>query len=268
MLVVSWLAIVLFIVFGGVVLSSAFKLFIVFLAWIPGLFAVFYAKNEGITLPIFKSSGKVLFALVLGFCTIALAFLFSLPFCLVRPLSSMKTLFPFVQYSLNASNAISSLLFSSQILMMLVVSFVYYSLVGFGHELMFRGYAWEKLKFLGFWKASWLIGLIVGVWLTPITLVGMEYSAPDLMCFVVRMFICVLVSPIMVYLRVTSKGLLVPVFYFGILRSLSNLFPLLFHNADYIYLSMQGVVGIFSLLFINLILFLKTRKTPLLEYEL
>lgn len=268
LLVVSWLAIVLFIVFGGVVLSSAFKLFMIFIAWIPGLLAIFYAKKEGITLPILKSSGKVLFVLALGVCTIALAFLFSLPFCMIRPVSSMKTLFPFIQYSLNASNTLSTLLFSSQVLMMLAVSFVYYSIIAVGQELMFRGYAWEKLKTLGFWRASWLIGLIFGVWVTPIVLIGMEYSAPDLMCVVVRISICVLVSPIMIYMRVISKGLLVPILYFGTIRSLSNLFPLLFQNADYLYLSMQGFVGIFSLLFINLILFLKTRKTPFLEYEL
>ena len=98
--------------------------------------------------------------------------------------------------------------------MMLAVSFVYYSIISVGQELMFRGYAWEKLKTLGFWRASWLIGLIFGVWITPIVLIGMDYSAPDLMSAVVRIFICVLVSPIMIYLRAISKGLLVPILLF------------------------------------------------------
>lgn len=249
-------------------LSGAFKFFMVFFTWIPGILAIYYMKKEKMALPVLKSSGKILFVIYLAISTVVLAFLFSMPFCLIRSVASMKALFPFFQYSYGAESGFSSILLASQILLMLVMSLAYYVFASMGHELMFRGYAWEKLKFLGFWKASWLIGLIFSVWFVPMFLIGVEYPGTHLKSVVIQILICVLVSPIMVYLRVVSKGLLVPVLYIGIVKSLSNLFPFLFQSADYFYINLQGFAAIFSLLLINLILFLKTRKTPFLEYEL
>ena len=46
---------------------------------------------------------------------------------------------------------------------------------GFGEELGWRGFLQSEWKALGFWKSSWLIGLIWGVWHAPIVLQGYNY---------------------------------------------------------------------------------------------
>jgi len=51
------------------------------------------------------------------------------------------------------------------------------AVAGFGEEYGWRGFLQSKLHFLGFWKSSYLIGIIWGFWHAPLILQGHNY--PD-----------------------------------------------------------------------------------------
>ncbi len=264
----SWMTTVTFISFGGAALSHSFKPFVFLYMWIPGLLALFFTKKEKISIPVFKRrENKLFFVISIAILTFVLSTFFSLPFCHIRSIESLRLLLPAFLQRLSIVNTFVSFtllwIFSG-----IVISIFFYMLGILGQELMFRGYAWEKLKHLGFWKASWVIGLVWGIWMAPLMWIGMEYPGSHTFAIGMKIIYSILLCPILIYLRIISKTILASAFFYGLLLHLSNLFPFLFQTTKHFHLGMQGLTGLSALLCINLILFLKTRKTPLLEYEL
>lgn len=268
MILISWVLLVSFIVFNGQFFSKNFKLFILVYFWVPGLIALYFAKKEKLKIPIFKRWRYSFLLAFISSITLAMVVaFFSLPFCQMRSSSSLKILLPSFLHGFAPSHMfLLFVLIWVGMGIFLVTTIQLFPLLG--HELMFLGYAWEKMKFLGFWRASWVIGLYLGLWLSPLALLGLGYpGAPiwGIFCLIIH---SILLTPIKVYLRLASKAILCPTLFFGLLLHFSNIFPYLFEIKNHIFFGVLGGAGIVALLFINLILFLKTRKTPLLEYEL
>lgn len=268
MLAFAWISVFIFISLGGTILATGYKLFIFFYFWIPGLVALYYAKKENLKLPLWKRGGnKIGFSILLAIICVSIAAFFTFPFCEMRSSERLMLLLPRFLHSLSEPVMLLSFVVL-WIMAGIVLTCILYLVGIFGQEIMFRGYAWAKLKQLGFWKASWLIGLFWGLWIFPMILIGMEYFESQFVGALIRVLYSVLLSPLLVYLRIISKGLLAPSIFFGVLHHVSSIFPYLFHDVDQFYLGMQGFTGLVALGLINLILFLKTRKTPLMEYEL
>ena len=268
LILLSWFITVAFIALGGAVLTTTFKFFLGIFMWIPGLLALFFSKKDGVSVPILRGGvSKLPFVVALALLTVTLATLFSLPFCQVRSIHALRMQLPLFLKNLSALNTYLSFIFLWLVSGIVLSLFLY--MVGLlGQELMFRGYAWEKLKGLGFWKASWILGLMTGVWMAPLMFIGMEYPGSHVLAISLKVVYSILLSPILVYIRIMTRGIVASAFFFGLVHHLSNLFPFLFESRQHFYLGMQGLTGLFSLVFVNLILFLKIRKTPLLEYEL
>lgn len=267
-ILMSWVMLFLFIFFQGELLSKTFKVFIAVYFWIPGFIALFFAKKEKLILPFFKKKhNKLVLTFSLALVLVFISAFFSLPFCEMRSAESLKTLVPPFLDSFSFFN-------------MLILFILFWILTGFflvptlylflfmGHELLFSGYAWEKLKILGFWKASWIIGLYRGLWVSPLVLLGVGYPGEPILGVFSMLLLCILIAPIKIYLRIVSKTILSPALFFGFFLHFSSLFFYVFKTDNPLFFGMHGLTGAVGVIFINLILFLKTRKTPLLEYEL
>ena len=256
-----------FIVTGGETYSKYLFVLIGAYVFTPALVAIYFAKKEKIKLPIFNTKYiKLLYAFLLALAVVVLTAFFDLPFCKLRSPESFTKLMPtFIQnFSLVNQYILFLLLW---ITLGIVVSSIQF--LGFlGLELMFSGYAWEKLKYLGFWKASWLIALYMGLWTSPLILVGIGYPGSPALGIPCSFIYCFLIVPIKIYLRIQSKVILTSALFFMLLTHFSNSFVYFFEMKNYLLSGVQGLTGFIALLFINLIIFLKTRKTPLLEYEL
>lgn len=268
MLLISWLMTLIYVSFGGSIFHHSFKVFMCIFVWVPGIIAYHFAKKDHIKLPMFKLKGYDFFYMILlPIGIVFLAALVSLPLCEIRSSESLKILLPIFLQNMPLGSMFLCFVCLWILTGTILTATLYFAII-IGSELMFRGYAWEKLKYLGFWKASLVIGLIWGLWGAPIILIGMEYPEQQLYGVLVKSLYLILLTPLMLYIRIQTKALLACAFFYGFLIHLSNIFPYLLRISSGHNLGLQGITGLVTLGLINLILFLKIRKTPLLEYEL
>lgn len=268
MLLLGWFITISYVSLGGSVFSHYFKAFLCIFAWIPGLLAYSFAKKEKIKLSIFKLKWTDFFYfLALPILIVLLAALVSVPLCEVRSTESLKILLPLLLQSLPLSSMFLCFIIF-WILMGTLLTAVFYWAVMLGPELMFRGYAWEKLKHLGLWRASFIIGTLWWFWAIPMTLTGMEYPGLHLYGIGMKLLYFVLMTPLMLYIRIQTKAVLAVACFYGFLMHISGIFPYLLQIPNGYYIGLQGIPGLATLGLVNLILYLKIRKRPLLEYEL
>ncbi len=71
-------------------------------------------------------------------------------------------------------------------------------------ELGWRGWLWGHLRGEGFWKATWIIGFLWGVWHIPIILLGHNYPEMPVLGAGLFVVFCLLFSPIFSYVREKS----------------------------------------------------------------
>ncbi len=236
--------------------------------WVPGFIGLYFAKKEGYSLPFFKPLLKAwptvwVFPLIL----LALTMAFCLPYCEMRSIDSFRLLLPTFLQRMPPWQMLSTFT-----LLWITLGFVLsmsLHLVGYmGQEIMFRGYALEKVKHLGFWKASWISGALWGIWEAPLVLLVVKSSSDHLLEMVWKVLFCLLLSPIMMYIRLNSKTIAGPAIFYGSLLHCYNILPYVFNAENRLYFGGHGLTGFLALLFLNVFLLLKTSKTPFVEYEL
>ena len=74
------------------------------------------------------------------------------------------------------------------------------TLFAFGEELGWRGFLQKELSHLGFWKSSFLIGLIWGIWHAPLILQGYNYPQHPIFGVVMMIIFTFLFSPLLSYI--------------------------------------------------------------------
>lgn len=221
--------------------------------WIPGGFALFYLKKEQSKIRWFEKPSKSwLLALALPILILALGmmvcFVFYPPsmvnFSLENNIfSSLST-----SYVLNVSAFFLFLIGTGAISAMTVNYFF-----SVGEELLWRGYLWEKLKFLGFWKASYSIGLLWGLWHVPvILLLGQNYGKNGLLGSVLFTVICMLMTPILLYIRHRSKSLLPVSIFHGMFNALAGIPALFYKEPNLLVVSGAGIFTVIALIVVNL----------------
>ena len=144
--------------------------------WIPGAIAIVFSKKEKIHLPIFKKSNRYLqYACLVPIVLSLLSFAFSFLFAKFHPIDlSDPNLSKFVFF---ASPLLNYLTISLIILISgVVIGGTINILSTLGEELMWRGYLYEKCKNLGFWKSSFFIGSIWGLWHLPLYLLSLGFQ--------------------------------------------------------------------------------------------
>ena len=86
----------------------------------------------------------------------------------------------------------------------------------FGEEFGWRGYLLWELAPLGFWKASIAVGVVWGLWHSPIILAGYNYPSFPVVGVALMTLACVAFSPLYTYLVVRAESLLAAAFLHGV----------------------------------------------------
>ncbi len=212
-------------------------------AWSPGLIGLFYAKKEGISLPIFSKLNKwfylipLIALLVAGFGLLA-----SIPF------GGAQTTNP--QF---AGRSIGGVIGYS--ILFAVIGFVFISIllsfVFLGGELYWRGYFWEKMKQKGPLKVIFLTALIWSLWQLPSSffsnrLMGISFAF-SFLCVCVFNFI---MAPVLTFFRLKTGSIMGAAYAFSALVAGFLFFLILFPSTE---LRVSAITGGFTLL--GLILF-------------
>lgn len=101
------------------------------------------------------------------------------------------------------------------------------ALLAFGEEAAWRGFLYRCFSGIGFWKKSLIIGAIWGLWHAPLILMGHNYpDHPVAGVFMMTAF-CMLLSPLMVFIREKSGSVVVAAIAHGTMNAVAAL-PMLF----------------------------------------
>ena len=137
------------------------------------------------------------------------------------------------------------------------------ALFAFGEEIGWRGFLLRELRILGFWKASFLIGVIWGIWHAPLILfAGHNYpSAPFLGVFMMTVF-CMLISPIVSFITIKSQSVVPAAFFHGVINGTASLGTMIVAGGNTELINgLTGVAGFIVLFFVNVIIFIRTQNT-------
>lgn len=138
------------------------------------------------------------------------------------------------------------------------------AVAAFGEELGWRGFLLREFRDLGFWKASLLIGLIWGIWHAPIILQGHNYPQHPLAGVGMMVIWCMLLTPIIAYVRVKARSVIAAAIMHGTLNGTAGLAILMIRGGNDLTVGLTGVAGFVVLLLVNILI---ARLDPKLNLE-
>lgn len=136
------------------------------------------------------------------------------------------------------------------------------AIFAFGEEAGWRGFLQRELAPLGFWKASFWIGALWGLWHAPWILLGHNYPGFPLLGLALMTLWCVLLSPLLGYLSIRSRSVVPAALFHGVLNASPAIAGAhLSGGADWL-VGIAGLAGILAtaLLTCGLFVFLRSGR--------
>lgn len=129
------------------------------------------------------------------------------------------------------------------------------ALVAFGEEMGWRGYMYHHTRSMGFWKSSFFIGAVWGIWHAPIILMGHNYPEHPVAGVFMMTIWAMLASPLFQYIRRKSGSVVPAAMAHGTLNAFGAI-PLFFiKGGDDLTVGYTGLSGILVLAGVNVILY-------------
>jgi len=129
------------------------------------------------------------------------------------------------------------------------------TIAAWGEEVGWRGYLHEKLRPLGFWPSSLIIGLIWGVWHAPVILLGHNYPDHPVLGVPLMIAFCVAMSPIIQCLREKGGSVVTAALFHGSINACAGLSIMIVSGASDLVLGMTGIIGIWLLTILAILLY-------------
>lgn len=134
------------------------------------------------------------------------------------------------------------------------------ALFAFGEEIAWRGFLARELHKLGFWKKSLSIGALWGVWHAPIILMGHNYPAHPIAGVFMMIVFCMLLSPVLVYLREKSGSVIVAAIAHGTMNAVAGLALMLLAGYNDLLCGMCGLAGFIVLMLVDMVIAFSMSK--------
>ncbi|WP_455370014.1 CPBP family intramembrane glutamic endopeptidase [[Eubacterium] cellulosolvens] len=266
----SWIILIIFLVLGGSWNSSYTLIVLIAFMFVPSIIAIFLQKmvcKEPLKEPLgisFKPNRYFLVAWLLP-PAIALATI------------GISLLFPGIEYTPGMEGMIErfrSTLTTAQLeelqrqiveapihpfwialLQGLVAGPTINAIAGFGEELGWRGFLQKELSKLDFWKSSIIIGLVWGIWHTPIILQGHNYPQHPSIGVIMMIIFTLLLSPIFSYVRIKAKSVIAAAIIHGSLNATVGLAIMPIRGGNDLTVGVTGLSGFIILAIINIIVY-------------
>ncbi|MDF9746172.1 CPBP family intramembrane glutamic endopeptidase [Natrinema salsiterrestre] len=97
------------------------------------------------------------------------------------------------------------------------------AIFAFGEEFGWRGYLLWELAPWGFWKASFAIGALWGIWHTPVIVAGYNYPSFPYIGVLAMTIACLSFSPVYTYVVVRAKSVLAAALLHGVFNGSAGL---------------------------------------------
>lgn len=125
------------------------------------------------------------------------------------------------------------------------------AVAGFGEELGWRGFLYREFGGLGFWRSSWLVGAIWGVWHAPLVLQGLNYRAHPVAGVAMMAVYCVLLSPLFSYVRMKARSVVAVSIMHGAVNAFAGLALLMVTGGNEFLIGLPGLAGFVVLGLLN-----------------
>ena len=132
-------------------------------------------------------------------------------------------------------------------------------IISFGEEVGWRGYLLRQFKGSHFMTASLLTGVIWGLWHAPLILMGHNYPTNPVAGVFMMIALCVALTPMMQYIRLKSRSVIVSAIMHGTFNAVAGLAILYIVGYNEFLTGATGLAGILSMLFVDFCLFLYDR---------
>ena len=97
------------------------------------------------------------------------------------------------------------------------------AIFAFGEEFGWRGYLLWELAPWGFWRASFAIGALWGIWHAPVIVAGYNYPSFPLVGVAVMVVACLAFSPVYTYAVVRARSVLAAALFHGVFNGSAGL---------------------------------------------
>lgn len=129
------------------------------------------------------------------------------------------------------------------------------ALFAFGEEIAWRGWLLKQFEGVTFLKASLIIGVFWGIWHAPLIAMGHNYAQHPFIGLGMMIVCCVLLTPVIQYIRVKSKSVITAAIFHGTLNAGAGMSLMYIDNFNDLLGGSAGLAGFLVLLVINCSLF-------------
>jgi membrane protease YdiL (CAAX protease family) len=127
-------------------------------------------------------------------------------------------------------------------------------IAGFGEELGWRGLLLREFASLGFWRSSWIIGTIWGLWHLPFIVNGYNYPGHPVAGVFMMTLWTILFSPIIAYVCIRSDSVISAAIMHGAINGTAMAPAIVLKGGNSLTIGVIGLAGIIVLVVLNLLL--------------
>jgi membrane protease YdiL (CAAX protease family) len=128
-----------------------------------------------------------------------------------------------------------------------------------GEELGWRGFMVRATSSLGFWRASFVIGVVWGLWHAPIILQGHNYPEHPVIGVALMTLFTTLLSPWLVFVRVRGKSVIAAALLHGTFNAVAGFGALFLRGGSDLTVGATGLAGCAVLVVLDVVLWRVAR---------
>ena len=130
------------------------------------------------------------------------------------------------------------------------------ALFAFGEEIAWRGFLMKEFKGMKFLPAALCIGVIWGIWHTPLILNGHNYPQHPVAGVFAMVALCLLLTPMLMYFRKKGGSVIVAAIMHGTINAVAGVSAIVVTPANDLLYGATGAAGLFVLLVVDTCLYL------------
>lgn len=130
-----------------------------------------------------------------------------------------------------------------------------------GEELAWRGFLPRIMDAWGFWKKSLVIGTVWGFWHAPLVLMGHNYPDHPIVGVFMMILLCVVMTPVFLYLREKSRSTMVAAIAHGTLNGSAGISVMYLAGGNDLLCGSTGLVGIMILVILDFMIYLLRKNS-------
>lgn len=130
-----------------------------------------------------------------------------------------------------------------------------------GEEIAWRGFLPRVMSDWGFWKKSLIIGIVWGFWHAPLILMGHNYPDHPIVGVFMMVLLCVVMTPVFLYLREKSGSTVVAAIAHGTLNGSAGISVMYLAGSNDLLCGTTGLVGIMILVILDFMIYLLRKNS-------